>query len=302
MPEKDLYKVLNVGRDASEDELRRSYRKLAREYHPDVNPDDPASEERFKEVGFAYEVLSDAEKRRTYDEFGHDGLAKGFDSEQARAYKQWSSGSGGSPFGRSGDFHFEDLFEGLFGGRPAGPRRGRDLEASVSVDFLDAVMGREIRVDLQQRPTLRVRVPAGSEDGARIRLAGKGEVSGSGGPPGNLFLKLHVRSHPFFTRDEADLFVDLPVSLPELVQGTDVEVPTPDGNISMKIPPRSANGRKLRVRGKGGYARGGTNRGDLYVRLVLELPDPPEDDKRLEEIADQIAPLYEGTNLRKDFS
>ena len=234
MPEKDLYRVLNVGRDASEDELRRSYRKLAREYHPDVNPDDPAAEERFKEVSFAYEVLSDSEKRRTYDEFGHDGLAQGFDPEQARAYKQWSSGSGGSPFGGFGDLHFEDLFEGLFGGRPTGPRRGRDLESEVGVDFLDAVMGREIRVDLRQRGTLRVRIPAGSENGARIRLAGKGEPSNSGGPPGDLFLKLHVRSHPFFTRDEGDLFVDLPVTLPELVKGTDVDVPTPEGNSSAR--------------------------------------------------------------------
>lgn len=299
MSEKDLYGVLNVPRDASEDDLRRSYRKLAREYHPDVNPDDPQAEERFKEVSFAYEVLSDAEKRRTYDEFGHDGLAQGFDPQQARAYKQWSSGGGGNPFGGMGDFHFEDLFESLFGGRPSGPRRGRDLESEIGVDFLDAAMGREVRVELRDRGTLRVRIPAGAEDGTRIRLAGKGEPSAGGGPAGDLYLRLHVRGHPFFTRDESDLFVDVPVTLPELVKGTEIEVPTPEGSVSMKIPRRSANGRKLRVRGKGGYLRGSRTRGDLYVRLVLELPQTPDEDRRLEEIADQIEPLYEGSRLRK---
>ena len=130
MPEKDLYGVLGVGRGASEDELRSSYRKLAREHHPDVNPDDPQAEDRFKEVSFAYEVLSDPEKRRIYDEFGHEGLAGGFNPEQARAYRDWSQGMGRSPFGHGGaELHFEDLFENLFGARTRrGPSRGPDVE------------------------------------------------------------------------------------------------------------------------------------------------------------------------------
>jgi curved DNA-binding protein len=297
MPEKDLYGELGVARDASEDELRRSYRRLAREYHPDVNPDDPAAEERFKEVSFAYEVLSDPEKRRTYDEFGHEGLAAGFSPDQARAYREWSSGAGHGPFGGDGAFHFEDLFEGLFGARMRrGPQRGPDVQSEVAVEFLAAVMGHEVRVRVPDRGTLRVRIPAGAEDGTRVRLGGQGRPGPGNGPPGDLYLVLRVRPHPFFTRDESDLFVDVPVSLPELILGTSIEVPTPEGSVSMKVPPRSPNGRKLRLRGQGGVVRGSPERGDLYVRLVAELPE--SDDPKLEELAHELEPLYEGQDLR----
>ena len=299
MPEKDLYGVLGVGRGASEDELRSSYRKLAREHHPDVNPDDPRAEDRFKEVSFAYEVLSDPEKRRVYDEFGHEGLARGFDPEQARTYRQWSQGTGRSPFGGGGiEFHFEDLFENLFGGSSRrGPARGQDVESEVSVDFLDAVLAGEVRVRVPGQGTLRVRIPAGAEDGTRVRLAGQGRPGPGNGPAGDLYLRLSVRPHPFFTRDEADLFVDVPVSLPELVRGATVEVPTADGSVQMKIPPRSPNGRKFRLRGQGGMVRGSSERGDLYARVVLMLPET--DDPRLDELAAEMEPLYEGQDLRK---
>jgi curved DNA-binding protein len=283
MPEKDLYAVLGVSRDVDEDQLRRSYRKLAR----------------FKEVSFAYEVLSDPEKRRIYDEFGHEGLAQGFDPDQARSYRQWSSGAGGSPFGQGSELHFEDLFESLFGGGRGRPRRGQDVESEVSVDFLDAVMGREVRIQMPGKGTLRVKIPAGAEDGTRVRLGGQGMPGPAGASSGDLYLRLRVRSHPYFTRDEADLFVDLPVALPELVLGASVEVPTPDGSVSMKIPPHSPNGRKLRLRGKGGLVRGSKERGDLYARLVLELPDT--EDPRMEELAREMEPLYEGSDLRKRF-
>lgn len=295
MPEKDLYRVLGVGRDVSEEELRRRYRKLAREYHPDVNPDDPRAEERFKEVSFAYEVLSDPEKRRIYDEFGHEGLAQGFDPEHARAYRSWSRGDGQSPFGPGFEFHFEDLFESLFG-RERGPIRGQDAESEVSVEFLDAVMGREVRVRVPGQGTLRVTLPAGSEDGTRVRLAGQGLPGPPGGSSGDLYLTLRVRPHPYYTRDEADLFVDVPVALPELVLGASVEVPTPDGAVSMKIPRGSPNNRKLRLRSKGGFVRGSKERGDLYARLVLELPPTSE---RLEELAREMEPLYGARDLRR---
>lgn len=299
MPEKDLYGVLGVARGASEDDLRSSYRKLAREYHPDVNPDDPQAEDRFKEVSFAYEVLSDPEKRRIYDEFGHEGLAGGFDPEQARAYRDWSQGTGRSPFGHgSAELHFEDLFENLFGGRTRrGPSRGPDVESEVAVDFLDAVLGREVRVGVPGKGTLRVRIPAGAEGDTRVRLAGQGRPGPGQGPPGDLYLRLSVRPHPFFTRDEADLFVDVPVSLPELVHGATVEVPTADGSVQMKIPPRSPNGRKLRLRGQGGAQRGSSERGDLYARLVLVLPET--DDPRLDELASEMEALYEGQDVRQ---
>ena len=297
MPEKDLYRELGVSRDASEDEIRRSYRKLARTYHPDVNPDDPGAEERFKEVSFAYEVLSDPEKRKIYDEFGHEGLAAGFSPEQARAYRDWSRGAGRGPFDAESGFHFEDLFEGLFGGRVRrGPQRGPDAQAEVSVDFLDAVMGREVRVKVPERGTLRVRIPAGAEDGTRVRLAGQGRRGPGNSPPGDLYLVVRVRPHPFFTRDEADLFVDVPVTVPELILGTTVDVPTPDGSVSMKLPPRSPNGRKLRLRGQGGALRGSEDRGDLYVRLVAVLPDTP--DEKLGDLARELEPLYGEQDIR----
>ncbi len=297
MPEKDLYAELGVARDAPEEEIRRSYRRLARESHPDVNPDDPAAEERFKEVSFAHEVLSDPEKRRTYDEFGHEGLARGFSPDQARAYREWSRGAGRGPFGPDAGFHFEDLFESLFGGRmQRGPQRGADVQSEVSVDFLATVMGREVRVRVPDRGTLRVRIPAGAEDGTRVRLGGQGRPGLDGGPPGDLYLVLRVRPHSFYTRDEADLFVDVPVTLPELILGTTVEVPTPEGSVSMKVPPRSPNGRKLRLRGQGGLLRGRGERGDLYVRLVAELPE--SDDPKLEELAHELEPLYEGQDVR----
>ena len=143
---------------------------------------------------------------------------------------------------------------------------------------------------------VRVRVPRGAADGTRMRLGGQGMPASDGGPPGDLYLVVHVRPHPFFTRDEGDLFVDVPVTLPELVLGASLEVPTPDGPVVMKVPARSANGRKLRLRGKGGYGRGGRERGDLYVRLALELPDTA--DPALEELAREMESLYEGADVR----
>lgn len=297
MADKDLYAVLGLPRGASEEELRKSYRKLARQFHPDVNPNDPKAEERFKEVSFAYEVLSDPEKRKLYDEFGSEGLAQGFDPEQARAYREWSQGARRSPFSQSftTGLNLDDLFEGLFGGQSRGPARGHDLESEVQVDFLDAALGREVRVRAEGKGTLRVRIPPGAADGTRVRLSGQGAPGTPGAPAGDLYLTLRVRPHPYFTRDGADLHVEVPATLPELVLGASLEVPTPDGPVTMKVPPRSRNRQKLRLRGKGAARRGG-GRGDLYVTLVAELPDT--DDGRLDEIARELEPLYGGRDVR----
>ena len=305
MEEKDFYGILGVKRGASEDEIRTSYRKLARKYHPDVNPNDPKAEDRFKEVAFAYDVLSDAEKRARYDEFGMAGLSEGFDPEQARAYARWSQGAHRSPsqesFGENLDL--EDLLSGFFGGQRGaggfrarrGPRRGRDAHGSLSVEFLDAVRGGEVRLQYEGR-NLRVRIPPGADAGTRIRMAGQGEP-GAGGPPGDLYLTLQVRPHPFFTRRGADLHLDLPVTIPELVLGASVEVPTPDDPVTMKIPPHSANGRVLRLRGKGATRRDAGERGDLYLRLVATLPTGQE--APLEEAAREMEALYAGQNPRE---
>lgn len=300
MAEQDLYRALGIERGASDDEIRKRYRKLARKFHPDVNPNNPKAEEHFKEVSFAYDVLSDPEKRKRYDEFGSQGLGHGFDPEHARAYQRWSQGARRSP--SSGAFadqiDLEDLLSGLFGGRAArGPARGADAQGEISVDFLAAVRGEEIRVELAGAGTLRVRIPPGADGGTRVRLAGKGAPGRNGGPPGDLYLTLQVRPHRYFRREGADLQLDLPVTLAELVEGASVEVPTPAAPVKMTIPPHSQNGTKLRLRGKGALRRSGAS-GDLLVRLVLELPSM--DDPRLAEIARELESLYVGRDVRQN--
>lgn len=308
MDEQDLYATLGVDRKAGEDEIRKAYRRLARRYHPDVNPNDQTAEERFKEISFAYDVLSDPEKRARYDEFGVQGLQPGFDPEQARAYKRWSEGARRSPSHEAFGAEEVDLDEllgrlgglGGLGGARRGwrsvPRQGRDVHAEVAVDFLDAVLGREVRLEVPGRGTLRVRIPAGAAEGARVRLAGQGEPGAEGAPPGDLYLTLRVRPHPFFRREGDDLALDLPVALPELVLGASIEVPTPDGVATVKVPPHARPGQRLRLRGKGAGRRGGAERGDLYLHLVVDLPEGRG--AELEEIAKGMEPLYAGRDPR----
>jgi DnaJ-class molecular chaperone len=304
MEEKDLYAALGVARDASEDQIRKAYRRLARRHHPDVNPNDAKAEERFKEISFAYDVLSDAEKRARYDEFGTQGVQPGFDPEQARAYRRWSEGARRSPAheGFAEEIDLEDLLSRLGGaGRftrgewRSMPMRGRDAHAEIEVEFADAALGGEVRVQIAGRGGLRVKVPPGADDGARIRLAGQGEPGVENGPAGDLYLTLRVRPHAFFTREGADLALDLPVTIPELVLGAEVEVPTLEGTASVRIPPHSKPGQRLRLRGKGA-AKGKAGRGDLYVRLVAELPDAKGE--ALDEIAKRMEPLYAGRDVR----
>lgn len=305
MAEKDLYADLGVSRGASADEIRSAYRKLAREHHPDVNPNNPAAEERFKEVSFAYDVLSDEDKRARYDEFGMQGLEPGFDPEQARAYQRWQEGARRSPF--SGTFHSEvdldDLLSGMGGFGPfqrgewrSAPLRGRDLVSEVSVDLLDAALGREVRFSVAGRDSLRVRIPPGARDGTRVRLAGQGEPGVEGGPAGDLYLTLKIRPHPVFRRTGDDLELELPVTLPELIRGAQVEVPTPDGRAQLRIPPGSRPGQRLRLRDKGALRRDGRTRGHLLAVLVPVLPEG--DSAELETIARDLEPLYAGQDVR----
>jgi curved DNA-binding protein len=310
MEERDLYADLGVKRSATGEEIRSAYRKLARQHHPDLNPNDKRAEERFKRISLAYDVLSDEEKRRRYDEFGMAGLAPGFDPDQARAYRRWAEGARRSPFSErfTGEVDVEDLLADLFGGERPGAfgsaefgargeraARGADVEADLEVDFLDAVRGGEVRLQLQGE-TLRVRIPPGSDDGARIRLAGKGRKGRRGGRAGDLYLRLRVRPHPFFERRGDDLHLELPVSVPEARLGAKVEVPTPDGPVTMTVPPRSRSGQTLRVREKG-VPRRGRGRGDLLVQLVVELPE--SDDPKLDELVRRLEPFYRGARLRK---
>ncbi len=332
---RNLYDVLGVAKNATDAEIKKAYRKLAREHHPDRNPGDKAAEARFKEIQAAYDVLSDKEKRTRYDAFGSaDGRGP-------------MGGPGGFTVGDFDMGDLGDLLGGLFGGRRGGgargrpaPERGADLEAEVNVSFEDSLSGVEIRIPVEaatscrtcggtgarpgtspiicpvcsgrgvvseshglfglsqpcprcrgngtvveapcetcggtgrERRTKRyqVKIPAGVRDGTRIRLKGKGEQGAAGGLPGDLFVVTRVASSPFYERRGDDLVLEVPVTYPEAALGATVEVPTPDGAISLKIPAGSQDGKLLRVRGRGAPKLKGSGRGDLLARVRVKVP------------------------------
>ena len=315
----DLYATLGVDRDVGPEALRKAYRKLARQHHPDVNPGDTAAEARFKEISQAYAVLSDADKRRNYDEFGQISLESGFDPEAARRARE-SFGAhfgGGAPGGvghdRAEEFHFgnlDDLFGRIFTGRggprPApGPRRGVDLETEIELEFLDAARGGERAISFArpaadgrpQRQRVNVRIPPGVADGGRIRLAGKGGASPHGGPPGDLHLTIRVRPHPYFRREGRDLHVQVPISVSEAALGAKIEVPTLEGRAMMTVPEGTDGGRKLRLRGKGIPDPKGGPPGDLIVTVQIRVPRSLDAEARakLEELA-----KFDPSDLRKE--
>lgn len=316
MPERDLYDVLGVPRSATADDIKKAYRRLARKYHPDVNPNDKRAEEKFKEVTAAAEVLQDPKRRALYDEFGADSLRSGFDAAKADAYRQWKrqgAPQGGMPFdfgdfqevrvGDYGTFDFGSIFEDLFGragrpGRPGGrggPRRGpvaqqgAHAEALIEVDLRDAVLGaeRDVRIDGK---TLRVRIPKGVVDGSTIRLSGQGAPGAHGGPAGDLYLTVRLRKHPWVRRDGKDLYVDLPVTVPEAARGGEVQLPTFEGPVMLRIPPGTQSGTKLRLRGKGMPDLRGGERGNLYAVVQIVLPDRAA---ALDEAVKPLEALYE---------
>jgi len=317
MARRDLYEVLGVPRDADADAIKKAYRKLARQLHPDVNPGDGAAEERFKEVSEAYAVLSDAAKKRDYDEFGDVSLEGGFDAEAARRAREAFGarfGPGGAA-GRSGGFeaffgpggeemHFggdlEDLLSRLGGrGRPSGPRRGADLEAELELELREAALGCERRLSLA-RPTangprtesVTVKVPRGMVDGARIRIPGKGADGVGGGPAGDLHATIRVRPDALFRAEGRDLYIDLPVSFAEATLGAEVEVPTLDGRATLTLPSGTDGGKRLRLRGKGIPGVGRHAAGDLYGTVRIQVPHEldAEGRRRVEAVA-ELGPL-----------
>lgn len=271
-----LYEVLGVAKDAKPDAIRSAYRKLARKHHPDVNPGDKKAEERFKKIATAYEVLSDDKRRAAYDEFGEESLQGGFDADKAREYAKWQrvrqqqrpTGFEGGPV----EFDLSELFGG---GRRGGPRRGRDLHATVELGLRDALRGAEVSLEIPDQGTVRVRIPPGADTGSTIRVPGKGSPGAGGAPAGDLVIETEVRPHPHLRREGLDLHLTLPVTLEEAYNGASIDVPTFEGAIVLKIPPRSQNHAKLRLRGKG-VARKET-RGDLIVELDVRMPDKPDD-------------------------
>jgi DnaJ-class molecular chaperone len=270
------YEVLGVKKDAGADDIRKAYRKLAKEFHPDLNPGKPAAEERFKAISGAYDLLSDTEKRGRYDRGEIDEQG----AERPRTYyRRHAEGAQGRKYQPEGEMDLGDL-EDLFaafgsGGRrrgPGGPNfamRGLDRQFSLTVDFVEAMTGAKQRLALAPEEWLDVTIPAGIQDGQVLRLRGKGGPGFEGGPAGDALIEVHVAPHPLFRREGNDIHVELPVSLAEAVLGARISVPTVTGPVTMTIPKGSDSGARLRLRGKGVQRRGGA--GDQYVTLKLAV-------------------------------
>jgi len=297
----DFYKTLGVARDASQADIQKAYRELARKHHPDLHPDDKTAKKKFQEVQAAFDVLNNPEKRELYDRYGSSfesmgagprgGPAGGgpqagpggfsFDGADFSQFfgDRFSGGMpGGMPGGAPGDF--ADLFNQFrrqSGGktRRAAPRRGADLNSAVEIPFATAITGGQVQMSLQREDghveTVAVKIPAGIEEGKKIRLRGQGEPAPKSGTPGDLLITVHVAPHPHFRRDGNNLTVRVPVTLGEAAAGAKVDLPTPSGVVSLRIPPGTSSGTKLRVKGHGVPTRGGTP-GDLLAEVQIVVP------------------------------
>ena len=304
---RDFYRDLELGRDAGQDDIQRQYRKLARQYHPDVNKD-PGAEERFKDISEAYDVLSDPETRRRYDAFGADfrQVPEGVDPDtwaRARAGQRAGAGAGrprgGGGVGGDGGFTYttggedidlEELFGGMFGGgfgggrarRSRGPIPGADQEAEIVLSVEDAYRGgrRTLTLSGPDGPrSLEVNIPAGVTDGQRIRLSGQGGQGSDGAPAGDLYLRVRIADHPRYRVEGRDVYVDLPVAPWEAVLGAKVPVQTPGGEAKVTVPAGTSSGRRLRLRGRGLPNPKGKP-GDLYAEVRIVVPEHLSDDER----------------------
>jgi DnaJ-class molecular chaperone len=274
----DPYSVLGVNKDASQDDIQKAYRQLAKKLHPDLNPGDKKSEERFKEVAAAYDLLGDADKRGRYDRGEID--ASGAERPQQRYYRDFAGGE--SPYTSDAgyaDFASDDILSQIFGqeGRSGIRLRGADIRYHLELDFLDAINGGRRQITLPDDAVLEVNIPPGTHDGQILRLRGKGRPGIGGGPPGDALIEIGVRQHPVFTRKEQDIHVELPISLNEAVLGGKVKVPTPSGPVNMTVPKWSNTGTLLRLKGKG-VPRADGSRGDEFVTLKVVLPENPDPD------------------------
>ncbi len=285
------YEALGVDKKASEEEIKKAYRKLARQYHPDSNPGDAKAEARFKEISEAYSVLSDPELRREYDQIramgsgarftpGTSGGA-GFEDVFGGLFGQGAAGGrGGRTSYSTGGF--EDLLGGMFGGGgfgtatggfggASGPSKGADITAKTTLDFLTAIRGDTVTLTMQSGRETKVKIPEGVADGQKIRLKGKGQPSPDGGPPGDLVLTIAVRKHPVFEREGLNLRVDVPVTFVEAALGATIEVPTLDGGpVKLRVAAGTPSGRVLRVKGRGVTTSKGT--GDLLAEVIVAVP------------------------------
>ncbi len=258
--EKDFYKILGVSKDVTQAELKKAYRKLAKDNHPDLHPGDAKAEARFKDISEAYDVLSDPEQRKEYDAIRAMG--------------------GGARFTAGGQGGFEDVFSNFFGGgfQPGGfpgfggfgPQRGQDLISTATVNFIDSINGTTIKLNLRGE-SVNVKVPAGIKDGQKLKLRGKGQVSPNGGPNGDLVVTIKVKPHPVFTRDGDDVRVTVPVTFTEAALGATIQVPVLGGSpVKLKVAPGTPSGRTLRVKGKG--VQLGNKQGDLLATIEVVVP------------------------------
>ncbi|TXK18990.1 DnaJ C-terminal domain-containing protein [Homoserinibacter sp. GY 40078] len=300
--DKDFYAVLGVSKDVSEAELKKTYRKLARQYHPDSNPGDAAAEARFKEISEAYSVLSDPSERAEYDQVRAMGSGARFTSGGAGGFEDVFGGmfgAGGGPRTRTSYSAggFEDLLGGMFGsggfGNPTGgyrgyggPVRGGDITATTTLDFATAIQGDTVTLQLPGGRSTKVKIPAGVANGQKIKVRGKGQPSPDGGEAGDLVLTVTVRPHPVFERDGQHLRLDVPVTFAEAALGATIEVPTFDGDpVRLRVAPGTPSGRVLRVKGRGVKTAKGT--GDLLATVQVAVPShlSAEAKSRLEEFA-----------------
>ncbi|NYD67986.1 DnaJ C-terminal domain-containing protein [Agromyces atrinae] len=290
--DKDFYKVLGVSKDVSEAELKKTYRKLARKYHPDSNPGDAASEAKFKEISEAHSVLSDPEQRKEYDQIRAMGSGARFTApgggqgtggfEDVFGGMFGGGGAGQRTSYQQGGADYDDLLGGLFGGGRfgqttggfrgyGGPTRGRDVTASTTLDFITATQGDQITLQTSEGKPITVRIPAGVSDGQKIKLRGKGQPSPDGGEPGDIVLTVSVRKHPVFERDGLNLRVTVPVTFAEAALGATIEVPTLGGApVKLRVAPGTPSGRVLRVKGRGVTTSKGT--GDLLAVVQIAVP------------------------------
>jgi len=293
----DPYKLLGVAKDATADQIKSSYRKLARKFHPDLHPGDKEAEEKFKKLSVAYDMLGDPAKRARYDSGEIDSTGN-----EKRTYRRHSTntgggfggfggGAGGFKFGDNADDIFSELLRRRNKGKAgAGPgadgkfwfeeeeaaMRGADSQYSLKVPFAEAAVGTTKRITLPTGKNLDIKVPAGTKDASTLRLKGQGNPGRNGGPAGDALIEIRVESHPFFTREGDDVLITLPISLPEAVLGGKVTVPTVDGKVSLNIPANTSGGVVMRLKGKGIHH--GKGRGDQLVTLKIVLPETPDAD------------------------
>jgi curved DNA-binding protein len=286
MATRDYYDILGVSKNASDDELKRAYRKLAMKYHPDKNPNKKEAEERFKEINEAYAVLSDKEKRKQYNTFGKEGfhqrftqedIFRGFDFDEILSNLFGGRGRREFRSGGRGGFDFGDLFGGQNAYQDMGrmPQKGEDIVYELSISLEEAANGGEKRISYRKNGRIEevsVKIPRGIPSGKKLRLAGKGMEGRNGGPPGDLYLQISIKDHSLFSREGDDLIVEKEISFSEAVLGTHIEVPTLEGMKKMRVPPGTQCHTKMRLRGIGIPHFQGDGRGDEYVKLIVKIP------------------------------